>query len=63
MGPRHIWQALRKLRARHGTRGIALSGFGQPDDLRRSEEAGFDTHLIKPVDFKTLQEVIRKVAG
>ena len=56
-------EVMRKLRDRHGTRGIALSGFGQPDDLRRSQEAGFDTHLIKPVDFKTLQQVIRNVAG
>jgi two-component system, chemotaxis family, CheB/CheR fusion protein len=56
-------EVMKTLRARHGTKGIALSGFGQPEDLRRSQEAGFDTHLIKPVDFKTLQQVIRNVAG
>ena len=56
-------EVMRHIRARHGTRGIALSGFGQPDDLRRSQEAGFATHLTKPVNFKTLQEVIQKVAG
>jgi PAS domain S-box-containing protein len=51
------------VRARHGTRGIALSGFGQDDDLRRSREAGFELHLIKPVNFQTLKEVILKIAG
>jgi PAS domain S-box-containing protein len=48
------------LRARHGTRGIALSGFGQDDDIRRSQEAGFELHLIKPVNFQTLKDVILK---
>ena len=51
------------LRDRYNIKGIALSGFGQDDDLRRSREAGFETHLIKPVNFQTLQRVIQKVAG
>ena len=29
---------------------MALTGWGQDDDRRRSEEAGFDAHLVKPVD-------------
>jgi CheY-like chemotaxis protein len=33
---------------------IALTGYGQEDDLRRSRAAGFDHHLVKPVDFQTL---------
>jgi CheY-like chemotaxis protein len=41
-------------------RGIALSGFGQEEDLRRSIEAGFEMHLIKPINFNTLKEVLRK---
>jgi CheY-like chemotaxis protein len=36
---------------------VALTGWGQPDDRRRSEEAGFDAHLVKPVDIKALMEV------
>jgi CheY-like chemotaxis protein len=28
----------------------ALTGYGQPDDRRRALDAGFDTHLVKPVD-------------
>ena len=42
-------------------RGIALSGFGQEEDLRRSREAGFSVHLTKPVNFNMLKEVIRRV--
>jgi PAS domain S-box-containing protein len=48
-------------RHRHQIKGIALSGFGQAEDLKRSEEAGFEVHLTKPVNLKALQEVIEKV--
>jgi PAS domain S-box-containing protein len=54
---------MKALKSRQGTKGIALSGFGQDDDIRRSREAGFETHLTKPVNFQTLQQVILKVAG
>jgi CheY-like chemotaxis protein len=37
---------------------VALTGYGLPDDLRRSREAGFDTHLVKPVDPGRLAAVI-----
>ena len=42
-------------RIRRGPRGsvlvlVALTGWGQEDDRRRSKEAGFDAHLVKPVD-------------
>jgi CheY-like chemotaxis protein len=43
--------------------GIALTGFGMEEDLRQSREAGFEQHLTKPVNFQTLERVIRKVAG
>lgn len=39
-------------------RGIAISGFGQEDDLRRSRDAGFARHLTKPVNIQVLREVI-----
>jgi CheY-like chemotaxis protein len=41
-------------------RGIALSGFGQEEDLQRSRDAGFAMHLIKPVNFDTLKGVLRQ---
>ncbi len=40
---------------------IAVSGYGNEDDRRRSREAGFDRHLIKPVDDATLQAMVRNV--
>ncbi len=37
---------------------ISQSGYGQQDDVRRAEEAGFDVHLTKPVDFGRLESVL-----
>ncbi|HEX7183239.1 MAG TPA: ATP-binding protein [Thermoanaerobaculia bacterium] len=37
---------------------IALTGWGQEEDRRRSREAGFDHHLTKPVDLKVLQTLL-----
>ncbi|UQA61904.1 PAS domain-containing hybrid sensor histidine kinase/response regulator [Polyangium aurulentum] len=42
---------------------IALTGYGQEEDQRRAREAGFDVHLVKPVDIATLQEVLSSVAA
>jgi PAS domain S-box-containing protein len=43
--------------------GIALSGFGMDDDLRRSREAGFLEHLVKPVDFHGLESAIHRIVS
>jgi signal transduction histidine kinase len=40
------------------TRLIALSGYGQPDDRRRTAEIGFDEHLIKPVEHSVLNAAL-----
>ena len=42
----------RRLRERHpiSLKLVALTGWGQEEDRRRSEEAGFDAHLVKPID-------------
>ncbi len=37
---------------------IALTGWGQDEDRRRSSEAGFDHHLVKPVDLTALQKLL-----
>lgn len=42
-----------------GAKGIALSGFGLEEDKRRSAEAGFSEHLVKPVNIQRLESVIR----
>jgi CheY-like chemotaxis protein/two-component sensor histidine kinase len=43
----------------HAIHLIALSGYGLPNDLVRSERAGFDAHLVKPVEIHRLVELIR----
>jgi PAS domain S-box-containing protein len=42
---------------------IALTGYGQTEDVRRATEAGFDAHLIKPVDFDELERIIAEFGG
>jgi CheY-like chemotaxis protein len=37
---------------------VALTGYGQLEDLRQAQEAGFDDHLVKPVDFETLSRCL-----
>ena len=36
---------------------VAVTGWGQPEDLRRTAEAGFDHHLVKPPDFERLRGI------
>ena len=42
---------------------IAVTGYGQEDDFRRSREAGFDHHLVKPIDFDALVTLIGNPQG
>jgi CheY-like chemotaxis protein/two-component sensor histidine kinase len=51
----------RELRARLGSATpilIALTGYGQAEDRRRSKEAGFASHLVKPVDAQTVIRLV-----
>jgi CheY-like chemotaxis protein len=41
---------------------VALSGWGQDDDQRRVQEAGFNHHLVKPVDFNAMLALLSDVA-
>ena len=55
------YQVVRKLRQEEGLRDariIAITGYGEDLARRRSEEAGFDHHLVKPVDYDTLLDLI-----
>jgi PAS domain S-box-containing protein len=42
---------------------VALTGYGMSNDLRRSEQAGFDFHLTKPVDVAELRTILRKLSA
>jgi CheY-like chemotaxis protein len=37
---------------------VAMTGYGQEADCRKAREAGFDRHLVKPVDSNALQSVL-----
>jgi CheY-like chemotaxis protein len=37
---------------------VAVSGYGQDEDRRRSREAGFDFHLVKPLDHDALLSLL-----
>jgi PAS domain S-box-containing protein len=55
------YDTCRKMRAEEWAKGItivALTGWGQEEDRRRSAEAGFDHHMIKPVDPEALQRLL-----
>ena len=54
-------ELMAQLRARHQLRGIALSGYGMEEDVRRAHEAGFLRHLTKPVEFSSLLATLREV--
>ena len=45
-----------------GARIVALTGWGQAEDRRRTAEAGFDEHLTKPADPRQIQRILDKVA-
>ncbi|HET9106196.1 MAG TPA: response regulator [Steroidobacteraceae bacterium] len=40
---------------------VALTGWGQDSDRRRSREAGFDSHLVKPLDLDTLTDLLARL--
>ena len=54
------YDVARRIRARRGDGVliVAITGWGQDEDRRRSREAGFDHHFTKPVDIGQLLQVI-----
>ncbi|HJU09925.1 MAG TPA: ATP-binding protein, partial [Candidatus Binataceae bacterium] len=56
-----VARRMRQITELSSTRLIALTGYGQADDKRRAQEAGFDGHLIKPVPLDELKRVLTNV--
>jgi signal transduction histidine kinase len=56
------YDLMTELRDRHGTVGIALTGFGMEDDVSRSQAAGFVIHLTKPVSVQALDSALSVAA-
>jgi len=55
-------RALRGVPGGSQARIIALTGWGQDEDRQRARAAGFDDHLVKPVDIAALTQVLESVA-
>jgi DNA-binding response OmpR family regulator len=55
------YDIMRAVRANHHVPGIAMSGYGMEEDVRRSHEAGFIEHLVKPIGVSQLIAAIRRV--
>lgn len=58
------YELARRIRAHATSRDtvlVAVTGYAQEDDIRRVREAGFAHHLVKPVDVRTLAELLAEV--
>lgn len=58
------YEAARRIRERPDGKGVflvALTGWGQEEDKRRSQEAGFDHHMVKAVDPVALDQLLARV--
>ena len=59
------YEVLRRLREQSGDAMpvvVALTGYGQAEDRKRTEAAGFDHHVVKPVDPDSLENLIEMEA-
>jgi CheY-like chemotaxis protein len=59
------YEVASRLRSDEGERSlvlVAISGYGQDEDLRRSHDAGFDFHLVKPIDMDALRQIIDRIS-
>ncbi|HZZ93885.1 MAG TPA: ATP-binding protein [Usitatibacter sp.] len=59
----HGYEVARRLKAGSGTAGcvlVAVTGWGQEDDRRRARDAGFDRHLVKPIDPSQLELILAR---
>jgi len=55
------YELVSQAKSKRPMKAAAITGFGTEGDIRRSKEAGFDFHLVKPVDLHELQTVLDKV--
>ncbi|HEX9052480.1 MAG TPA: response regulator [Anaeromyxobacter sp.] len=57
------YELARQVRGACATRLVALTGYGGQGDRERATGAGFDAHLVKPIEFEELQAVIERLAA
>ncbi|MEO5721809.1 MAG: response regulator [Chthoniobacterales bacterium] len=54
---------IRRLSANRPALAIALTGFGMEEDVRKTQDAGFNHHLVKPIDVNKLDSLIQDGAA
>jgi len=57
------YEVIAHARRKRPIKAVAITGFGTDEDVRRSKQAGFDFHLVKPVDLHELQTVLERLAA
>ena len=62
MNGNEVAKELRRHQEVAGARIVALTGWGQAEDRRRTADAGFDDHLTKPADPEQIQRILEDVA-
>ena len=56
------YEVIREAKRRQHLTGVALTANGEEDDVRRGRAAGFDYHLIKPIDYAQLRDELEQIA-
>jgi PAS domain S-box-containing protein len=56
------YELMKQLKARYAIEGIAMSGYGTDEDIRKSREAGFSDHIVKPASITDLERALRRAA-
>jgi PAS domain S-box-containing protein len=57
------YELIAQARQKRSIKAVAITGFGTDEDVRRAKDAGFDFHLVKPVDLHDLQTVLERLAA
>jgi CheY-like chemotaxis protein len=57
------YEVITQAKRKQPIKAVAITGFGTDEDVRRGKEAGFDFHLVKPIDFRELRSVLDQVGA
>jgi hypothetical protein len=57
------YDVISEAKRKQPVKAVALTGFGTEEDIRHGKEAGFDFHLVKPIDFHELRTVLDQVGA
>src|SRR6266581_9446889 len=57
------YDVISQVKRKQPIKAVAITGFGTDEDVRRGKQAGFDFHLVKPIDFHELRTVLDQVGA